>query len=220
MAADAVGATRLHRPEWVAVDENTGEVYVTLTNGSGNVSAVNASRDPNPYGHIIRLQEQRRGREHTRFSWDVFVLAGDPVYDPSVPADQPVFGSPDGIWVDTRGLVWIQTDISNSSQNLASKGYDNIGNNQMLVANPSTGEIKRFLTGPRGCEITGVSMTPDERTMFVNVQHPGESSSHWNSLYGTPSPTNPTTVSTWPFGGRPRPATVVIRKLDGGKIGT
>lgn len=221
MAADAVGATRLHRPEWVAVDERSGEVYVTLTNGSGNASAVNSNRDPNPYGHIIRFREHGHGGSaRTRFSWEVFLLAGDPAYDSSVPVDQPVFGSPDGIWIDSRGLVWIQTDISNSSQNLASRGYDNIGNNQMLVANPKTGELKRFLTGPRGCEITGVTTTPDERTMFVNVQHPGESTSYWNSLYGTPSPANPTTVSSWPFGGRPRPATVVVRKLDGGKIGT
>ena len=90
----------------------------------------------------------------------------------------------------------------------------------MLAADPNTGELRRFLTGPRGCEITGVITTPDQRTMFVNIQHPGESTTFWNTQFGTPSVTNPSTVSTWPFGGRPRPATVVIRKLDGGKIGT
>jgi secreted PhoX family phosphatase len=90
----------------------------------------------------------------------------------------------------------------------------------MLAADPRSGQVRRFLTGPRGCEITGVSITPDQRTMFINVQHPGESTTYWNELHGAPSPTQPTTVSSWPFGGRPRPATVVIRKLDGGKIGT
>jgi hypothetical protein len=84
----------------------------------------------------------------------------------------------------------------------------------------ATGELKRFLTGPRGCEITGIAMTPDRRTMFVNVQHPGESTTFWNNLFGAPTTANPSTVSCWPFGGRPRPATVVIRKTDGGKIGT
>jgi secreted PhoX family phosphatase len=217
MAADAVGATRLHRPEWVAVHPHTRDVYVTLTNGSGNNAAVNSGRDPNPYGHIIRFSE---GKSDTVFSWDVFLLAGDPAYDASVPADQPVFGSPDGIWIDDSGIVWIQTDISNSSQNLASRGYDNIGNNQMLAADPYTGEVRRFLTGPRGCEITGVIMTPDQRTMFVNVQHPGESTTYWNNVYGSPSTANPSTVSSWPSGGRPRPATVVIRKQDGGRIGS
>jgi hypothetical protein len=80
--------------------------------------------------------------------------------------------------------------------------------------------VRRFLTGPRGCEITGVITTPNGRTMFVNVQHPGESTTFWNAQFGSPSNANPTTVSNWPFGGRPRPTTVVIRKNDGGVIGT
>jgi secreted PhoX family phosphatase len=220
MAADAVGATRLHRPEWVAANEQTKDLYVTLTNGNGNLSAVNSNRSPNPYGHILRFREDRRGNSQTRFEWDVFILAGDPAYDPSVPADQPVFGSPDGLWVDPDGRVWIQTDISNSSQNRPDRGYDNIGNNQMLVADPESGEVKRFLTGPRGCEVTGVITTPDQRTMFVNIQHPGESTTFWNNQFGEPTTDNPSSVSMWPYGGRPRPATIVIRKIDGGKIGT
>lgn len=148
------------------------------------------------------------------------MIAGDPQYDATVPATQALFGSPDGIWCDYDGRLWIQTDISNSAQNRADRGYDRIANNQMLAADPATGEIKRFLTGPRGCEITGVHTTPDGRTMFVNVQHPGESTSYWNGLNGTPSTANPTTVSSWPYGTRARPATVVVRKLDGGVIGT
>jgi uncharacterized protein len=217
-AADAVGATRLHRPEWVAVHPKNGDVYVTLTNGTGNSAPVNSGRDPNPYGHIVRFKEAHD--DDTAFSWEVFLLAGDPAYDAAVPAKQSIFGSPDGIWIDPDGRVWIQTDISNSSQNLASRGYDHIGNNAMLVSDPASKQVRRFLTGPRGCEITGVITTPDQRTMFVNVQHPGESTAHWNAINGTPSPANPTAVSSWPYGGRPRSATVVIRKLDGGKIGT
>jgi secreted PhoX family phosphatase len=122
--------------------------------------------------------------------------------------------------------VWIQTDISNSSQNLANRGYDRIGNNAMLAADPATNEVRRFMTGPRGCEITGVTMTPDQRTMFVNIQHPGESTTYWNTLNGgAPTTAIPHRVSTWPFGSasnprRPRSATVVIRKVDGGRIGT
>jgi secreted PhoX family phosphatase len=218
MAADAVGATKLHRPEWVAVHPKTGDVYVTLTNGSGNTAPVNSGRDPNPYGHIVRIAEDRHG--DTAFGWDVFLLAGDPAYDAAVPSEQPLFGSPDGIWIDPDGRAWIQTDISNSSQNLASRGYDRIGNNQMLAADPVTGELRRFLTGPRGCEVTGVITTPDQRTMFVNIQHPGESTTFWNNLNGAPSTSTPSTVSSWPFGGRPRSATLVIQKIDGGKIGT
>jgi secreted PhoX family phosphatase len=223
LAADAAGATRLHRPEWVAVHPHTRDIFVTLTNGSANNAAVNGGRDPNPYGHIVRLREV--ADDDTEFAWDVFLLAGDPAYDPRVPADQPVFGSPDGVWVDDSGIVWVQTDISNSSQNLQSRGYDRIGNNAMLAADPDSGEVRRFMTGPRGCEITGVTMTPDQRTMFVNVQHPGESTTYWNSQFGAPSTSNPSTVSNWPFGTqsnprRPRPATVVIQRKDGGRIGT
>jgi secreted PhoX family phosphatase len=219
-AADAVGATRCHRPEWTTVHPHTADAYVSFSNGSGNPAPVNSNRDPNPYGHIVRIHPSRGDHTKTAFSWDVFVVAGDPVYDATVPSDQPLFGSPDGLWVDPDGRMWIQTDISNSSQNLASRGYDNIKNNAMLAADPNTGELRRFLTGPRGCEITGAVTTPDQRTMFVNVQHPGESTTFWNSQFGAPTVANPTTVSTWPFGGRPRPATVVIRKNDGGKIGT
>ena len=68
--------------------------------------------------------------------------------------------------------------------------------------------------------MTGVITTPDQRTMFINVQHPGETTPFWNSMFGAPSTANPTAVSNWPFGARPRSATVVIRKLDGGRIGT
>jgi secreted PhoX family phosphatase len=226
-AADAAGATKLHRPEWVAVNSRTGDLFVTLTNGTGNSGPANSGRDPNPYGHIVRFRETGPLGSPTSFAWDVFLLAGDPAYPalagPDVPVDQPLFGSPDGLWVDPDGLVWIQTDISNSSQNLASRGYDRIGNNQMLVADPDTGEVRRFLTGPRGCEVTGVITTPDQTVMFVNIQHPGESTTFWNTRNGAPSPANPRTVSNWPEhdpAGRPRSATLVIRRADGGRVGS
>jgi secreted PhoX family phosphatase len=92
-----------------------------------------------------------------------------------------------------------------------------LGNNAMLAADPRTGEIRRFLTGPAGCEVTGATSTPDGRTMFINIQHPGESPSERSD------PAQPRRVSNWPdfqAAGRPRSATVVIQKLDGGVIGT
>ncbi|MBB0244340.1 DUF839 domain-containing protein [Streptomyces alkaliphilus] len=217
-AADALGATKMDRPEWIAVNPKNKDVYCTLTNGTGWPGEANP-RTPNPYGHIIRWAEKGKDHTATTFTWDIFVLAGDPAYDSSVDLNEDnIFGSPDGLWFDDEGRLWIQTDISNSSQNLASRGYDNIANNAMLAADPRTGEIRRFLVGPRGCEITGVITTPDRRTMFVNVQHPGEASAAW----GSPSPANPRAVSNWPDfdpEGRPRSATVVIRRTDGGVIG-
>ena len=125
------------------------------------------------------------------------------------------YGSPDGLWIDPRGLLWIQTDISTSV--LRKGDYANIGNNMMLAADVATGETRRFLVGPNGCEITGVIATPDMRTMFVDIQHPGETPSE------RADPAAPKAVSSWPdgaAGGRPRSATIVVRRKDGGVIGT
>jgi secreted PhoX family phosphatase len=219
-ASDLVGATKMDRPEWIAVDPNTAEVYCTLTNNSERgrenrpgVDAANPRAD-NTFGAIIRWKEDG-DTAATRFAWEHFVLAGDPANaaankQGNIRGD--VFGSPDGIWVDSRSILWIQTDVSTSTLNRGD--YARIGNNMMLAADPSTGEIRRFLTGPNGCEITGVIATPDLRTMFVNIQHPGEPGSERSD------PDRPTAVSTWPDGARPRSATIVIHKNDGGIIGT
>ena len=219
MAADVVGATKMDRPEWIAENPRNGEVFVTLTNGTSGANAPNP-RFPNPYGHIIKWRERNGDKTGTRFEWDVFVLAGDPQYDPRVElAEEDIFGSPDGLHFDRDGRLWIGTDVSNSSQNLASRGYDRIGNNALIAADPRTGEFRRLAVGPRGCELTGVVTTPDRETLFVNVQHPGETTAAW----GTPTPANPRAVSNWPDfdpAGRPRSATVAIRKIGGGTVGT
>lgn len=222
-AADFVGATKMDRPEWIAVNPLNKDVYVTLTNNSNRGVGTNAATDAanpraaNTFGHIVRWAESGGDPAALRFAWNIFVQAGDPAN--ANPAKRgningDLFGSPDGLWFDQRGVLWIQTDVSTST--LGRGDYVNFGNNQMLAADVSTGEIRRFLTGPNGCEVTGVVTTPDGRTMFVNIQHPGESPSE-NS-----DPANPTAISSWPDGpgaGRPRSATVVIRKTDGGIIG-
>lgn len=220
LAADVVGATKMDRPEWAAVHPVTGEVYFTLTNNASRTAANtnNANpRGPNPYGHIIRWRELARRPEALRFSWELFALAG-PESDSAilggdsgaVPALNAanIFASPDGLWIDQFGTLWIQTDMSGSQ--LTSGPF---GNNQMLVADPDTGLIKRFLTSVVGCEVTGVVSTPNGRTLFTNIQHPGEQGpllpgSKWSS--------------SWPDGGiaRPRSAVVVVTKDDGGIVGT
>jgi secreted PhoX family phosphatase len=86
-----------------------------------------------------------------------------------------------------------------------------MGNCHMMLADVPTGRIGRFLTGPNGCEITGWTLTPDRRSLFVNIQHPGEGG----------SPQNPSHLSTWPdLVAPPRSATIVITKDDGGIIGS
>jgi uncharacterized protein len=220
-AADRAGATRMDRPEWIAVHPDTQEVYCALTNNSArtaaNVDAANP-RGQNVFGHIIRWREAGGDATATTFEWDIFVNCGDPANpDPNKQGDivGDIYGSPDGLWFDNDGRLWIQTDIST---NVVGRGdYINIGNNQMLCADPVTGETRRFLTGPRGCEVTGVITTPDQTAMFVNIQHPGE------PVGDRSDPGNPKAVSSWPdgdAGGRPRSSTVVIWKEDGGVIGT
>ncbi|MBO3716714.1 MAG: DUF839 domain-containing protein [Candidatus Accumulibacter sp.] len=128
------------------------------------------------------------------------------------------FACPDGLWFDQRGRLWIQTDVPGSLLERGSRAR--LGNNQMLVADVVSGEIRRFLTGPKGCEITGLCATPDGCNLFVNIQHPGEVAGD------RPQPGGPLAGSAWPAnqfsevtGGRPRSATVVIRRQDGGVVG-
>ena len=222
-ASDLLGATKMDRPEWTAVDQARGEVYCTLTNnsnrtadGRNGVDAANP-RANNTQGNIIRWREQ--GDFHgERFVWNHFVMAGDPSLaraDARGNIKGDMFSCPDGLWVDGRGVLWIQTDMSTSA--MGKGDLANMGHNVMLAADTQTGEIRRFLSGPAGCEVTGVTSTPDLRTLFVNIQHPGESPSERSD------PAKPHAISTWPdgpTGGRPRSATVVIRRKDGGIVGT
>ncbi|XUO82848.1 PhoX family phosphatase [Halomonas sp. KM007] len=217
-AADHVGATKMDRPEWGAVDPQTGDVYFTLTNNTRRAEGDEHPANPranNSFGHIIRWQEEGT-HAGERFAWDLFVLAGDQDDSRDLAGnalvEDNIFASPDGLWIDADRRVWIQTDISESEMNTGI--YEVFGNNQMLVANPETGEIKRFLTGPVGQEITGVVTTPDQRTMFVNVQHPGATTTEEAFAEGR-------FTSHWPEGGSaiPRSATLVITREDGGIIG-
>ena len=216
-AADVVGATKMDRPEWISVHPHTDEVFVSLTNNSDRGTAGKPAKDAanprnqNLFGHIIKFSEP--DATATEFSWQVFVLGGE--------AEGEQFANPDGLYVDDRGVLWIQTDVSASVLN--DGVFKKFGNNQMLAADPSTGEIGRFLTGPVGFEVTGVIMTPDMKTMWVNIQHPGEMLNFLESQGLNKSPQNPNAASNWPDhqpNGRPRSATVLITKQDGGVIGT
>jgi uncharacterized protein len=216
-AADAAGATKMDRPEWIDTFPDSLTAMATLTNNSSRTLATVDTanpRAPNTYGHIIRWRYRFDFSEPT-FVWDIFALGGDPenpAHGSTINGDK--FGSPDGLYVAPSGRLWIQTDVSGSTVNAGA--YAGFGNNQMLCADPDTRKIRRFLVGPNICEVTGVFVTPDERTMFVGIQHPGEAPS------GANDPADPKRYSSWPdgpSGGRPRSATIVITKDDGGRIG-
>ena len=269
IAGDAVGATKMDRPEWCGVHPGTGEVYFTLTNNSNRrLGAVTGSQinpdaanprvytdirgastvqSGNPNGHIVRIKENGAEPGATAFTWDIYLFgaeAGAPtgIINLSGLTDEQDLSSPDGlVFTPSTGLCWVQTDDG---------AYTDITNCMMLAAVPGTvgdggpltldygangtvttrmgkkpaaSTLKRFLVGPIDQEITGLCETPDGKVLFVNVQHPGEETtfadiadpskytSHWpgNAGYGAGGAT-----------ARPRSATVMVTKNDGGRIGT
>ncbi|MFZ2648883.1 MAG: PhoX family phosphatase [Burkholderiaceae bacterium] len=222
-ASDLLGATKMDRPEWLAIDQRAGEVYCTLTNnssrGAKDLPGVDAAnpRANNVMGSIIRWKEDG-DFDGLTFAWNHLVLAGDPANaraeaKGNVKGD--IFACPDGLLIDARGVLWIQTDMH--ATQMYKGELAGMGNNQMLACDRATGDIRRFLTGPVNCEITGATLTPDGRTLFINIQHPGETPTDRSD------PAEPAKFSNWPdykLGGRPRSSTVVIRRSDGGQIGT
>ena len=214
-AASAVKATTMDRPEWIAANPTKVEVYCTLTNNKNRGVKTNAGGDatpvggPNPrkanhYGQIVRWRPDNEDHSATGFAWDLYVMAGNPTvhsdaYGGSANVNKDnMFNSPDGIGFDSQGGLWILTD-----GNYSNKGdFAGQGNNQMLLGDTSTGEIKRFMVGPKEAEITGLAWSTDGKTMFVGIQHP-KGNSHF------------------PGGGNttPRSCIVAISKDDGSIIG-
>lgn len=216
-AASTVNATTMDRPEWVSANPYKAEVYCALTNNKNRGKKPNAGGDdtpvsgPNPrkenhYGQIVRWLPAGGDHLAAGFSWDLFVMAGNPsVHGNAYAGSENVnainmFNSPDGLAFDKRGVLWIQTDGNYSNKN----DFSGQGNNQMLAADPDTGELRRFLVGPKECEVTGSTWSIDGKTMFVGIQHPGEKGG-----------------SHFPNGGEsvPRSSIVAITKDDGGYIG-
>ncbi|WP_275545957.1 MULTISPECIES: PhoX family protein [unclassified Pseudomonas] len=219
-AADALGATPMDRPEWTAVNPLNGDVYLTLTNNNSRPVANPANpRINNRHGHIIRWHDND---DHTSFEWDIFVFganaAGTADINRSGLTELNQFASPDGMSFDSRGILWIQTDNGESTltsytndQMLAVIPTNLVDSNgdQVPVNAQNQADLRRFFVGPNGCEVTGIAFTPDNKTMFINIQHPGNWPYSDDATEATPSAT---TV-------RPRAATVVIQRDDGGEIG-
>lgn len=217
IAASKMGATTMDRPEWVTANPNAAEVYAALTNNKNRGLKTNAGGDetpvggPNPrennqYGQIVRWWPDDADHTSATFAWDLYCLAGNPTVHEGLNGgsdnvtEANMFNSPDGLKFDGTGLLWIQTDGNYKNEG----DFAGQGNNQMLAGDPVTGEIRRFMVGPNECEVTGLTWTPDRRTMFVGIQHPGERGN-----------------SHWPSGGAsvPRSAIVAVTREDGGLVG-
>ncbi|MFS0773395.1 alkaline phosphatase PhoX [Sphingomonas sp. 1P08PE] len=269
LAADALGATPMDRPEWTAVNPATGEMYCTLTNNSSRTPTGTRAVDPanpraytdpkvdgrgpgtgNVNGHVIRLRETGDTSEATGFTWDIYAFGSGSDLDPAtinlsgLDASNDL-SSPDGLWFglpsnpsgQVTPVMWIQTDdgaytdVTNCMMLAAIPGTVGDGGTRTVTStlNGATGTtttrigkapgatLRRFLVGPKQCEITGIHSTPDGRSVFVNIQHPGEGA----SSAGSPTSNWPTNQggAAAPATTRPRSATIVITRDDGGVVG-
>lgn len=260
-AADAVGATKMDRPEWGAVNHRNGEIYFALTNNSAanRTPGITDAANPraymdmdgkkaagNPHGHIIRFKEASQKAFAKTFAWDIFLFgAEEDMGDANLSrlTAKNSFSSPDGLWFSkASGICWIQTDdgaftdetncmmLAAIPGQVGEGGKVTVKNKMVVGGTEQTGtqetflgaalgeaQLRRFLVAPAGAEVTGITETLDGRTLFVNIQHPGELSKPLSSGHAP--------QSVWPgnqgYGaaGRPRSATIVITRKDGGVIG-
>jgi secreted PhoX family phosphatase len=211
-AADKVGATKMDRPEDVERNPVTGAVYVALTNNGNRTAAQVDEANPRPsnrHGHVLELVEHRNDAGATAFAWSLPLVCGDPS-DPTTyfagfdKSRVSPISCPDNVAFDPEGNLWISTD------------GNALGSNDGLFVMPVVGKergfLRQFLTVPIGAETCGPLIMPDRRSVFVAVQHPGETNGA--------TPENPS--SRWPDGGadgQPRPSVAVVWHSRGKKIG-
>ncbi len=192
VAADIVGATPMDRPEWTTIGKD-GETYWTLTNNSRREEPNVANPEaPNGDGHIIKTMDV----DSENFNWEFFVLAS------SSRDTEGVFTDPDAAWADADGRLFIGTD-----------GGQPDGLQDQLVVFDTTAdgepEAKRLFVGVASDEITGFATTPNCEFAFINIQHPGNGLAE-----ATNFPARPDGITT------PRDCTVVLRRVNGGVIGS
>jgi uncharacterized protein len=223
-AADLVGATKMDRPEDVEANPATNKVFVILTNNTrrkaDQVDPANPRAD-NKFGHIIEMTPPDGDHAAARFTWDILLRCGDPAIAAMGATFNPAttrngwFGMPDNLAVDHQGRLWIATDGNSQSKT---------GRTDGVWALETDGEARAtarlFFRCPAGAELCGPEFTPDDETLFVAVQHPGEGDEE--DLNAPPATfENPST--RWPDfqpGMPPRPSVVAITRRGGGKIGS
>ena len=213
-AADFLEATPMDRPEDVEPNEQTGRIYVMLTNNTrrkpGDENAANP-RAENAFGHIIEITAPEGDFAADTMSWEILVKCGDPsveavgaTFSPAT-SENGWFGMPDNCAIDAAGRLWISTD-GNSAEDT--------GRADGLWAMETDGEMrgtsKHFFRVPVGAEMCGPWFVNDDQTLFLAVQHPGD-----GSTFEDPSTRWPDFADGMP----PRPAVVVIQKQGGGRIG-
>jgi uncharacterized protein len=223
LAADLLEPTKMDRPEDVEFNPVNKKVYMLMTNntnrgadGQPGVDAANP-RPKNATGHVIELTEDGDDVASTTFTWEMFMLCGDPKkVDPANPSTEVYFAGfdpskvspiacPDNLTFDKAGNLWIATDGAPSPLRF------NDGFFAVPVEGPNRGELKQFFSGVQGGEVVGPEFTPDDTTLFIGIQHPAE-----GSLFHMPS-------NRWPDNNRrmpPRPSVIAIQHENGEAIGS
>ncbi|MCK8785271.1 PhoX family phosphatase [Roseomonas sp. NAR14] len=219
-AADLLGATPMDRPEDVETNPATGRVYVMLTNnGRRTPERVDAAnpRPRNDHGHVVEIVPPGAGTgrvDHAAETarWEIFLVAGQPGAVPGTQYNAAISGNgwlscPDNCTFDSKGRIWIATDGAPASSRVADGlyGADTTGEGRALT--------RLFYQAPTGAEVCGPKLTPDDSTLFLAIQHPGEDA---GSTFERPS-------TRWPDfreGMPPRPSVIAIVRKDGGTIGS
>ncbi|CAN5283875.1 PhoX family phosphatase [soil metagenome] len=220
LAADLVGATKMDRPEDVQANPVTQKVYVMLTNNTkrkaDQIDAANP-RAENAFGHIIEMTPPDGDHAADKYKWEVLVRCGDPSVAEvgatfsSATTQNGWFGMPDNCAIDAEGRLWIATDGNSKKETGRTDGLW-----ALETDGEARGTSKLFFRVPVGAEMCGPAFTPDGKTLFLAVQHPGESDAGGNAgSYENP----PTRWPDFAGGMPPRPSVLVITKDDGGAIG-
>lgn len=185
-AAKLIGATELNRPEDIEIDPVTGNIVVSLTNNKSKGDF---------HGSILKLEEHNGAFDALTFKASTYLAGGE----------ENGFSCPDNLAFDQSGNLWMTTDMSGSAMNQPEGPYMPFKNNSLFVVprhGKDAGKIIRVASAPRDAELTGPWFSPDGKTLFLSVQHPGEQTKDIN---------HPT--STWPFDGDniPKPSVVAIQ---------
>ncbi len=214
-AGDLVGGTKMDRPEDVEANPVSGKVYAALTGNDRRKPEQVDKANPranNKFGHIIELVEDGGDHAATRFRWEIFIKGGDPK-NPDHQAyyqghtDVSPLATPDNFAFEESGRLWVATDGIDDALG-ANDGIFVVG-----TEGPERGRARRFLSSPEGSEVCGPAFTPDVRTFFVAIQHPGLGD---KVTYEKPASRWPDNRDDMP----PRPSVVAIYREDGGKVGT
>ncbi|WP_404323459.1 DUF839 domain-containing protein [Cytobacillus firmus] len=183
-AALLVGGTPTDRPEDVEISPFDNTVFIAHTNND---------KHGNFHGHITRFIEEGDDLGALTFDFEIFAAGGK----------QSGFSAPDNLTFDSLGNLWTVTDMSSSKLNTGI--YTHFANNGMFVIptiGKNTGDAFQFASAPVEAELTGPSFTPNETTLFLSIQHPGEETEDLNNL-----------TSKWPHrkgDTMPRPGVVAI----------